>query len=245
MLRGDLLFLDARTPKPVLGSGRPDWLEPALKEVPLFAGLSGRHLKRVVRLVQAREYPDGMRVVTRGTRGEGFHIVLDGEARVDFPSGDAETLKPGDGFGELALIDGAPRAATIIAVGRLRTGALSRKDFRQLLRDEPSIAVGLLPGLVRVIRELERDAMASVASARVREDRAGRTSASYDLPGGQDLLESKAALGEVPVFAPLTKKHLHRVAKLCAVKRYGGGTVLVREGDRGTASGSSSRGGLW
>jgi CRP/FNR family cyclic AMP-dependent transcriptional regulator len=82
------------------------------------------------------------------------------------PGGDEIVLKPGDAFGELALIDGAPRSVTAVAGPGLCTGCVKRADFRRLLRDEPAIAVGLLPGLVGIVRYLERDRQAEGASPR-------------------------------------------------------------------------------
>ena len=68
--------------------------------------------------------------------------------------GSATTLQPGDYVGELALLYGAPRSATVLAAGELTTARIARGAFLKLLRQEPAIAVGLLPGLVGIVREL-------------------------------------------------------------------------------------------
>jgi CRP/FNR family cyclic AMP-dependent transcriptional regulator len=70
-------------------------------------------------------------------------------------NGSTATLQPGDYFGELALFDGAPRSATVLAAGELTTARIVRGAFLKLLRQEPAIAVGLLPGLVGIVRELQ------------------------------------------------------------------------------------------
>ena len=125
-------------------------------DIPLFRGLSKRHLRRVARLAELRQYLGSKPIVRAGTRGDAFYIILDGSAEVRTADGSTESLEPGAYFGELALIDGAPRAATVSAVGELTTARIARSDFLKLLREEPSIAVGLLPGLVGIVRALQR-----------------------------------------------------------------------------------------
>ena len=124
-------------------------------DIPLFRGLSRRHLKRVARLAELRRYLGSKPIVRAGTRGDAFYIILDGSAEVRTADGDTASLQPGDYFGELALLDGAPRAATVSVEGELTAARIARSAFLKLLREEPAIAVGLLPGLVGIVRELQ------------------------------------------------------------------------------------------
>jgi CRP-like cAMP-binding protein len=124
-------------------------------DIPLFRGLSKRHLRRVARLAELRLSVGSKPVVLAGSRGDAFYIILDGSAEVRLADGSTVPLRPGDYFGELALLDGAPRAATVSAVGELTTARIARSAFLKLLREEPAIAVGLLPGLVGIVRELQ------------------------------------------------------------------------------------------
>jgi CRP-like cAMP-binding protein len=235
MIRGDFLLVDERRrADPWRNQGTPDWAAHALTGVPLFQGVSRRHLRKIIKLIAVREYGDGVRVVRVGSKGEAFHIVLEGKALVELPGGDEIVLKPGDAFGELALIDGAPRSATVIASQGLYTGRIERADFRRLLRDEPAIAAGLLPGLVGVVRYLEGDKRPEGAASAAK---AAPTGAGVDTSEGK--IEGRAVLGwmlalrHVPLFAPLSEGHLRRVARLFAVRDYKDGSVLVREGDPG------------
>jgi len=235
MIRGDFLLIEDTHRGESWAHGQPDWAVRALATVPLFSGVSRRHLRRVIKLIAVREYGDGVRVVRVGSRGEAFHIVLDGKALVEVPGGDEIVLKPGDGFGELALIDGAPRAATVIASRGLVSGRIARADFRRLIREEPAVAVGLLPGLVKTIRAIEGEAAPRIGAPVEEAAPTGGTAgaAQEGAIQGRDLMGWMLALRHVPLFATLPQGHLRRAAKLFTVRRYRAGSVIVRQGDPG------------
>ena len=132
------------------------WL-PVLGRVELFESLSKRHLKKVGNLAELRRFKKGAVIVREGARGDAFFIILDGDAEVTTASGHKHKLTAGDSFGELALLDGAPRAATVTAANAVTTAAIPRIAFQQLLKDEPSIGVGLAHGLVAIIRDMQAD----------------------------------------------------------------------------------------
>jgi len=132
----------------------PGWV-PVLARVPLFQALSKRHLGRVARLAELKRFSAGDQVVRAGARGDAFYVILDGGAQVTPSKGRGKKLGEGDYFGELALLDGAPRSATVSAIGTLTTARVSRTDFQKLLKDEPAIGVGLAQGLVAIVRSLQ------------------------------------------------------------------------------------------
>ena len=146
----------AEVPAAPSGAGalHPGWL-PVLERVPLFHSLSKRHLRRVGRLAEMKRYKRGAEVVRAGRRGDAFYVILDGSALVTTPAGHTRDLHEGDYFGELALLDGAPRAATVAATGSLTTARISRTAFLKLLKEEPAIGVGLTHGLVAIVRDLQ------------------------------------------------------------------------------------------
>jgi len=72
------------------------------------------------------------------------------------PDGHADVLEPGESFGELSLLDGAPRAATVSALDELETLRITRSDFLRLLNEEPTMAVGVLHGLVALVGKVGR-----------------------------------------------------------------------------------------
>jgi CRP-like cAMP-binding protein len=132
----------------------PGWI-PVLERVPLFQALNKRHLRRVARLAELKRYTSGAVVVRAGARGDAFYVVLDGSARVRTPDGHTRDLHEGDYFGELSLLDGAPRAATVSAIGSLATARIARTAFLKLLREEPALGMGLAHGLVAIVRDLQ------------------------------------------------------------------------------------------
>lgn len=124
-------------------------------DIPLFRTLPKRHLRRIAREAKLEQHVGSVEIVRAGDPGDAFYVIVDGEAEYRATDGEAGTLRPGDYFGELALIDGAPRAATVTSVGELTTLSVARKPFLELLKQEPTIAVGLLSGVVAVVRGLQ------------------------------------------------------------------------------------------
>ena len=145
----------SRDPK---GMGR-DWI-PVLAEVPLFAGLSRRHLKRVASLARTRRFARGTSIVRRGDAGTSFFVLIDGEARVVVPKGRARRLRAGDFFGEMALFDDSPRSADVVADGEVLVMTISRNAFAKLLRGEPALSQELLRTLAARLRAAERSSAA-------------------------------------------------------------------------------------
>jgi CRP-like cAMP-binding protein/Zn-dependent protease len=106
----------------------------ALAALPFFRDLEGRELDAIAARLRARRYEGGDVVVQAGESGGGYYLIREGEADVALPDGRVvRTLGPGDGFGELALIFGVPRTATVTARGPLAVGVLGRSDFAALV----------------------------------------------------------------------------------------------------------------
>ena len=127
----------------------------SLRAVPLFADLSTRDLKRLAASMNEKSYGPGEVVVSQGTGGVGFFVILDGHARVMQDGEQRGVLGPGDYFGEMALIDGDDRAASIQAEGELRCAAMTMWNFRPFVKEHPDVAWALLTALVKRIRETQ------------------------------------------------------------------------------------------
>jgi CRP-like cAMP-binding protein len=131
-----------------------DWLA-TLAEVPLFYGLSKRDLRRIAKLARIRRFAPGSAMVRAGDPGQSFFVLLDGVARVVPKSGRSRRLGSGDCFGEMALLDGAPRSADVIADGEVLALTVVRSSFTKLLRKEPALAHALLRTLAARLRAAE------------------------------------------------------------------------------------------
>jgi CRP-like cAMP-binding protein len=128
-----------------------------LVQVPLFTDLSPRHMKRVADLMEEQRYMDGATVVREGDIGGTFYVIREGEAKVVARSGRVlNRLRPGDFFGEISLLDGGPRTASVVSETPLTMLALTRTSFLRLVKEEPAVAVGLLTYAARLLRRLER-----------------------------------------------------------------------------------------
>lgn len=128
----------------------------------LLHGLSGEELDQVAGVLRPRRYRQDAVVFHLDDPGEELHVVVQGHLKVVVPgeAGDEAVLTivgPGDLFGEMALLDGGPRSATLVALEPVETYALRRQDFVQLLRTSPAIVEALLATLAKTIRRLTEE----------------------------------------------------------------------------------------
>lgn len=106
----------------------------ALAKLPFFRDLEGRALDRIAARLQTRRFEPGDVVIQAGESGGGYYVVREGQADVHLPDGRyVRTLGPGDAFGELSLIFGVPRTATVTAKGPLTVAVMGRPDFAALV----------------------------------------------------------------------------------------------------------------
>jgi CRP-like cAMP-binding protein len=127
--------------------------EQALAKAPLFSGCTPHELKRVGSLMTQINVPEGTVLARQGQRGNEFMIVLDGTASITRDGKEVATVGPGDYMGEISIIDGGPRTATITATSAMQLEVLTHQEFAGLLDQAPEIARNLLPTLVKRLRE--------------------------------------------------------------------------------------------
>jgi CRP-like cAMP-binding protein len=135
-------------------------IEDALAQVPLFSQLSRRDLRRLAAGTVNRHFGKGDMIVKEGERAVVFYLMSSGRAEVVKGAEGSSprvlgTLGPGDFFGDMALLDGYLRSASVRALEDTECLVLSRWDFLAELRTSPSIAVQMLPMLSRRLREAE------------------------------------------------------------------------------------------
>ena len=126
-----------------------------LRQVPLFKRIGKRDLRSLAGRCQVMRYRPGEPVVRARFSGEGFFVIAGGRACVQRPDGHKVMLAQGDFFGELSLIDGASRNATVVAETDLVALKLTRQIFLDLLDAEPTVCRALVESLVGRIREIE------------------------------------------------------------------------------------------
>ena len=127
-----------------------------IRSVPLFSGFGDKELQRVAAIVKDVAFPAGKEIAKQGESGVGFHMIVHGEATVSVDGVDHATLGPGSYFGEISLIDGGPRSATVTAKTDLKTVSLTSWDFNALLDQFPELARALLKQLCRRLRDVEQ-----------------------------------------------------------------------------------------
>ncbi|MGQ0823596.1 MAG: cyclic nucleotide-binding domain-containing protein [Actinomycetota bacterium] len=130
-----------------------------LAEVRLFSKCSRRDLQTIAKHAEIVEYEAGALVVSQGEAGRAFYVLLDGAAIVRRNGRKVGQLGPGDYFGELALLDPAPRNADVVAQTRVTVARLLVSPFRKLLREVPALSERLLAGLAHRLRESDRSAV--------------------------------------------------------------------------------------
>jgi CRP-like cAMP-binding protein len=122
----------------------------------LFDGLSKKDLVAVINSSKEVEHGTGRLIVVEGSPGVGFHLILEGTALVTRNGRRLRALGPGESFGDIAVIDGGPRSASVKAETRLRVLSLPPWEFKALLLEHPQIAYKLLIKLSTLLREAER-----------------------------------------------------------------------------------------
>jgi CRP-like cAMP-binding protein len=123
-----------------------------LHNVPLFKNLSDKELKSLSSEFTERRFSDGQELTSEGSGGAGFFVLESGSAKVT----ERRTLGAGDYFGEIALIDGGLRTATVTATSDGVAYGLTRWQFKPLVEGNAEIAWPLLEAMARRTRELEQ-----------------------------------------------------------------------------------------
>jgi CRP/FNR family transcriptional regulator, cyclic AMP receptor protein len=158
MMDGTISYGDRGTLEPVPSSAnlkQDDKME-RLEAVPLFRACTRKQLRAVARIAEVFDAPAGTIVIRAGDPGEEFFLIVEGTARVHVSAKKRLRLRPGDYFGEMSLLDGEPRSATVVADTPLRLLVINRQNFQTLLDTVPGLIQGLLVTLCHRVRHSER-----------------------------------------------------------------------------------------
>ena len=128
-----------------------------LRTVAIFRGLDEKELTRIVAVGKQVTFDAGTVVAQQDQGAAGFHLIMDGQVSVDVDGHERARLGPGNYFGEMSLLDGLPRSATVKAEEPTTTFALTSWQFLPLLDEYPSISRALLVELCARLRRVEHD----------------------------------------------------------------------------------------
>jgi CRP-like cAMP-binding protein len=191
----------------------------ALAAMPFFAGLDEAALERVASGTRTRRFRRGEVIFHVGDRGDALFVIASGSVKITLPSetGDEAilvTLQPGEVFGELSLLDDAPRSATAIALEPTETMVLQQDRFRHLLNTEPTIRDAVLASMAGEVRRLTTqvedlhflDVTGRLAKCLLRLAAEGRPD-----PGGGVRLRSQLSQSELAAMVGCTRQSANRV----------------------------------
>ncbi len=123
-----------------------------LTKIPLFAACDTDELRLISEKASTISYPAGTVLAEEGSVGAEFMAIVDGTVEVTAGGHHLNTLGPGDFFGEISLLDGGPRTATVTATTDVVAEVIEERDFRVLLYDVPSLSRKLLVGVAKRLR---------------------------------------------------------------------------------------------
>jgi CRP/FNR family transcriptional regulator, cyclic AMP receptor protein len=127
----------------------------ALHSIDLFSELSKRELNAILRASKEISFPEDHTIVKQGASSVGLHVILEGEVKVVMNGRTRAKLRAGEHFGEMSLIDGLTRSASVITTTPVRTLSLGTWSFGKLVAAHPSMARKLLIALSKRLREVD------------------------------------------------------------------------------------------
>jgi CRP/FNR family transcriptional regulator, cyclic AMP receptor protein len=127
-----------------------------LSQVQLFSACSKRDLARIAVLAEEIEVPAGRVLIRQGDPGREAFVIFEGHAKATIQGKGTAKLGPGECFGEMALLDAAPRSATVTAESDMRLLVLGSREFSTLIEDVPVVGRRVFAALAKRLREAER-----------------------------------------------------------------------------------------
>jgi CRP-like cAMP-binding protein len=118
-----------------------------IRKVPLFSHLSRRQLAQVAKVADEIDLREGKEMTREGAPGREFFVILEGSADVRRRGRKINSLKPGDFFGEIALVTSVPRTATVAATSPVRALVVTDREFRHLLEESPDIKTRVMQAM--------------------------------------------------------------------------------------------------
>lgn len=128
-----------------------------ISKVPIFSGCSKRELAIIARASKVVSHKEGTVIAREGERGIGLFLIVEGQCKISIGGKTKAKLGPGEFFGEVALLDGGPRTATVTAMTPVRLIGITGWVFRGLLMEHPSIALKTLEAVAGRLRAVSKE----------------------------------------------------------------------------------------
>ena len=142
-------------------------LPASFKRMPIFRYLNYKELVRVMNITEVHDFDAEETIIEEGSPAQDMFIILEGKVRLHKDDSFITNLEPGDHFGEMAMVDSAPRSASASAAERARLLVMRRSDFYDIIRDESQLSVKLLWSFVQVLAQRLRKTTADLSGARL------------------------------------------------------------------------------
>lgn len=195
-----------------------------LENIPLFSGLSKQDVAAIAAHAITKTYPAHSIVIREGELSDSLYLILYGRAKVYVSNAEGaeailNMLGPGDFFGEMALLDNAPRSASVMTLEPTRVSIISKQAFRDCLARQPDIAYNLIRALNQRVRMLTEN-VKNLALLDV-YGRVARTLLSVAIKDGERfIVDPKLTHQDIASMVGASREMVSRVLKDMAAKRY-------------------------
>jgi len=130
-----------------------------LARVPLFSSLNQNELKTLGRMSEIVYFPEGKVIFEEGTTGREFFLIIEGQAAVKKGKRTLSKVGRGSYFGELSILDGEPRSATVVAISDMELLVLEQRQFSGAIREVPSLGLKFLTAMAKRLRDSDKKAL--------------------------------------------------------------------------------------
>jgi|APFre7841882724_1041349.scaffolds.fasta_scaffold07770_2 CRP/FNR family cyclic AMP-dependent transcriptional regulator len=207
-----------------------------LRNVPLFSGLPEGQLALLTRVVGRKAYPRNTTIIAAGDPTDALYLVISGRLKVMMSDDEGREvilaiLGSGEFFGEMGLIDDAPRSATVIAIEPCELLTISKLDFKKCLSENFDIAMAVMRGLVKRLREADKK-IGSLALMDVYGRVARLLMEMAEDVDGERVVTKKLPKQDIAKMIGASREMVSRVMKDLQTSGYievKGGSIILRE----------------
>ncbi len=195
-----------------------------LRRVPLFTGLNESQLEILASGTVRRNYPKGRTIVAEGEPSQSLYILLSGRAKVQRSDSEGKevilaVLMSGEFFGEMSLIDDAPRSASVITLESCDFLAINKENFKSMLIQNADLGMAVMRGLVRRLREADKK-IETLALLDV-YGRVARVLLDFsENVGGERIVKAKLPRQEIAKMIGASREMVSRVMKGLEIDGY-------------------------